>query len=160
MIGDLALMVSKGAQVPGVAQGAIQGGRHVAKQIAAEAKGGSARKPFSYWDKGNMATIGRASAVVATKSVAISGVFAWLMWWVVHIFFLVGFKNRFVVMIGWLSSWLSYKRGARLITGTIRPLPAIRAIGPGGETVMPPAAAVIAVGIGAAAAEPRAELRQ
>ena len=137
VIGDLALMISKGAQVPGVAQGAIQGGRHVAKQIAAEAKGGSARKPFSYWDKGNMATIGRASAVVATKRVAISGVLAWLMWWVVHIFFLVGFKNRLVVMVGWLSSWLSYKRGARLITGPVGALPAVRAIGPGGETLFP-----------------------
>ncbi len=140
VIGDLALVVSKGEQVPGVAQGAIQGGRHVAKQIAAEVKGTPARKPFAYWDKGNMATIGRASAVVATKSVAIHGVFAWLMWWVVHIFFLVGFRSRLLVMLSWVGSWLSYKRGARLITGAVGTLPAVRAITPDGATAMPPAA--------------------
>ncbi len=144
VLGDLALMTSKGAQVPGVAQGALQGGKHVAKQIAAEVRGTPARKPFAYWDKGNMATIGRASAVAATKRVAISGFFAWLMWWAVHIFFLVGFKNRFVVMFSWVSSWLSYKRGARLITGDVGALPRLESIAPDGQPSMPAGAGAVA----------------
>jgi NADH dehydrogenase len=121
VIGDLARMVDKdGAQVPGVAQGAIQGGRHVAAIIA-----GEPRKPFRYHDKGNMATIGRASAVVATKRFALSGVMAWLLWWIVHIFFLVGFRNRALMMMHWGWSWLTFKRGARLITGPVGKLPKI-----------------------------------
>ena len=121
VIGDLARMVDKdGAQVPGVAQGAIQGGRHVAAIIA-----GEPRTPFRYHDKGNMATIGRASAVVATKRFALSGVMAWLLWWIVHIFFLVGFRNRALMMMHWAWSWLTFKRGARLITGPVGKLPKI-----------------------------------
>lgn len=145
VIGDLALMVSAGAQVPGVAQGAIQGGKHVAKQIAAEVKGTPARKPFVYRDKGNMAAIGRASAVASTKHVAISGVVAWLAWWVVHIFFLVGFKNRLVVVFNWITSWLSYTRGSRLITGSVGTLPPVRAITPAGTPSMPAGADAVAL---------------
>jgi len=121
VIGDLARMIDEdGAQVPGVAQGAIQGGRHVAAIIA-----GEPRTPFRYHDKGNMATIGRASAVVATKRFALSGVMAWLLWWIVHIFFLVGFRNRALMMMHWAWSWLTFKRGARLITGPVGKLPKI-----------------------------------
>ncbi len=120
VIGDLAKMVSDGAEVPGVAQGAMQGGKHVAKIIA-----GGKRTPFRYHDKGNLATIGRADAVVATKHVARSGLLAWLLWWVVHITFLVGFRNRVFVMMQWAWSWLTFQRGARLITGPIGVLPAI-----------------------------------
>ena len=121
VIGDLARMINKdGSQVPGVAQGAIQGGRHVAKIIA-----GEPRTPFRYHDKGNMATIGRASAVVATKRFSMSGSFAWMMWWVVHIFFLVGFRNRVLMMAHWGWSWLTFKRGSRLITGPVGKLPAV-----------------------------------
>ncbi len=120
VIGDLAKMISDGAEVPGVAQGALQGGKHVAKIIA-----GGKRTPFHYHDKGNLATIGRADAVVATKHVARSGLLAWLLWWVVHITFLVGFRNRVFVMIQWAWSWLTFQRGARLITGPIGVLPAI-----------------------------------
>ncbi len=121
VIGDLARMLNAdGSQVPGVAQGAIQGGRHVAKIIA-----GEPRTPFRYHDKGNMATIGRASAVVATKRFAMSGSLAWMMWWVVHIFFLVGFRNRVLMMAHWGWSWLTFKRGSRLITGPVGKLPAV-----------------------------------
>ncbi|HEX4456202.1 MAG TPA: NAD(P)/FAD-dependent oxidoreductase [Kofleriaceae bacterium] len=127
-IGDVAKMISDGNEVPGVAQGAIQGGKHVAKIIA-----GGKRKPFHYWDKGNMATIGRAEAVVATKRVAIHGLFAWLMWWAVHIYFLVGFRNRVLVMGSWAWSWLTFKRGARLITGKIGALPVIAEVSGSGR---------------------------
>ena len=121
VIGDLARMLNTdGSQVPGVAQGAIQGGRHVAAIIA-----GEPRKPFRYHDKGNMATIGRASAVVATKRFSLSGVIAWLLWWAVHIFFLVGFRNRALMMMHWAWSWLTFKRGARLITGPVGKLPKV-----------------------------------
>jgi NADH dehydrogenase len=140
VIGDLAKMISEGEQVPGVAQGALQGGKHVGKIITAETKGTSTvekRPAFRYHDKGNMATIGRASAVVATKRFTGSGLFAWLLWWAVHIMFLVGFKNRVLVMFHWAWSWLTFKRGARLITGEVGPLPAVTTIGPDGAVALP-----------------------
>jgi len=141
VIGDLAkMMIAVGAQeeVPGVAQGALQGGRHVANIIATEAAGKRSERPaFRYHDKGNMATIGRAEAVVATKSVAIYGLFAWLMWWAVHIFFLVGFRNRMLVMLTWMWSWLTFQRGARLITGPVGPLPPITTIDRHGQIRLP-----------------------
>jgi len=144
VIGDLAKMISDGVEVPGVAQGAIQGGKHVAKIIDAAARGKTIARPaFRYHDKGNMATIGRASAVVATKRFAIYGLLAWLMWWAVHIFFLVGFRNRVLVIFHWGWSWLTFQRGARLITGDIGPMPAVRTIGPDGEAVLPASAATI-----------------
>jgi NADH:ubiquinone reductase (H+-translocating) len=140
VIGDLANMAATGSEVPGVAQGALQGGRHVARIIAAATEGRTSRPPFRYRDKGNMATIGRASAVIATKRFARHGLLAWLLWWAVHIMFLIGFKNRFLVMFQWAWSWLTFKRGARLITGPIGPLPPVRTIGAGGEVSLPPAA--------------------
>jgi NADH dehydrogenase len=143
VIGDLAKMICNGLQVPGVAQGAMQGGRHVAKIIASEVAGKPERPAFSYRDKGNMATIGRASAVIATKRVAHHGFLAWLLWWAVHIMFLVGFKNRVMAMWHWGWQWLSFKRGARLITGDTGKLPPVRAITPGGEPAMPPGAQAI-----------------
>ena len=148
VVGDLARTVMKdGTQVPGVAQGALQGGAHAAKIIAADVRspGVSGRPAFVYRDKGNMATIGRASAVVATKRVAISGLFAWLMWWAVHIFFLVGFRNRFFVMLQWAWSWITFKRGARLITGSVGALPAVTKIGADGVVTLPATAAPIAL---------------
>ncbi len=143
VIGDLAKMISKGEEVPGVAQGALQGGAHVAKVIAAELANKPMRTEFRYWDKGNMATIGRASAVVATKRVAISGLFAWLMWWAVHIFYLVGYRNRFLVLGHWIWSWITFRRGARLITGDTGHLPAVRTIGPDGMVRLPPGASEV-----------------
>ena len=161
VVGDLAKMMNAdGTMVPGVAQGALQGGKHVGKIIAEEARRGSngnatvgsarqefdyKRPAFRYWDKGNMATIGRASAVIATKRFAKSGLFAWLLWWVVHIMFLVGFRNRILVMFHWAWSWMTFKRGARLITGEIPKLPEIRAIGPNGEAELPAPALAVAI---------------
>ncbi len=143
VIGDLAKMIAEGNEVPGVAQGALQGGKHVAKLIDGLVRGGSARPPFVYWDKGNMATIGRAEAVIATKRFARHGLLAWMLWWVVHIFFLVGFRNRVFMMFHWAWSFLTYKRGSRLITGAIGPLPAVTTIDSHGEVALPAAATSI-----------------
>ncbi len=145
VIGDLARMVSNGAQVPGVAQGAIQGGKLVAKIIASEVAGRPARPAFRYRDKGNMATIGRASAVIATKRFAKHGLLAWLLWWAVHIMFLVGFRNRVFVMLQWAWSWLTFKRGARLITGPVGALPPVRAIAPDGQPALPAPAQLVSL---------------
>lgn len=147
VIGDLAKMVmADGSQVPGVAQGAIQGGKFVARVIDREVRGNATPRPaFRYHDKGNMATIGRAEAVIATKRFARSGLLAWLLWWAIHIVFLVGFRNRFLMMFHWVWQWVTFKRGARLITGKIGPLPPIRAIGRDGQVALPPAASPIAL---------------
>jgi NADH:quinone reductase (non-electrogenic) len=146
VIGDLARMLNAdGTQVPGVAQGALQGGKHAAKIIAAEVAGRPARKAFKYWDKGNMATIGRMSAVIATKRFARHGFLAWMLWWAVHIMFLVGFRNRLLMMAHWAWSWVSYKRGARLITGDVGKLPPVRAITPEGVAAQPRAAEVVSL---------------
>jgi NADH:ubiquinone reductase (H+-translocating) len=145
VIGDLAKMISKGVEVPGVAQGALQGGKHVARIIDGEARGAPKRSPFVYWDKGNMATIGRAEAVIATKRFAKHGLIAWMLWWVVHIFFLVGFRNRVFMMFHWAWSWLTYKRGSRLITGHVGELPPVTTIAADGSVAMPEAAASIAI---------------
>ncbi len=145
VVGDLAKMISKGTEVPGVAQGALQGGKHVARIIASQAKGKPSRPAFEYWDKGNMATIGRADAVIATKRFARAGFLAWMLWWIVHIFFLVGFRNRVYMMFHWGWSWLTYKRGSRLITGSVGELPPVKTIDEHGDVAMPPASAAIAL---------------
>lgn len=148
VIGDLARMVTDGKEVPGVAQGALQSGRHVAASIAAELAAGKAptiegRPPFRYRDKGSMATIGRSSAVVATRRYVGHGHLAYLMWWAVHIMFLVGFRNRLLVMFSWMWSWLTFQRGARLITGAVGELPAVAGIGKGGEPLLDAPANVV-----------------
>lgn len=146
VVGDLAKMVmADGAQVPGVAQGALQGGKHVARLIANGLEGDTARPAFRYHDKGNMATVGRAEAIVATKHFTKHGLLAWLLWWAVHIFFLVGFRNRVYMMFHWAWSWLTFKRGARLITGRIGPLPEIRSIAADGTMRLPPEADPVAL---------------
>ncbi len=123
VIGDLAsLKQAEGTQLPGVAPVAMQEGRWVGKQIAADFAG-APRKPFHYFDKGSLATIGRAAAVADFGKVHISGYFAWLSWLFVHIFFLIGFRNRIIVMIQWAWSYFTYDRSARLITGEGPPLP-------------------------------------
>jgi len=148
VIGDLAKMVMPdGSEVPGVAQGALQGGRYVARLIGAEVRASDGARPvraaFRYHDKGNMATIGRAEAVIVTKHFARHGLLAWLLWWAVHIAALVGFRNRVLVMFHWAWSWLTFKRGARLITGSIGALPTVRSIGRDGQIVLPPEAAAV-----------------
>ena len=90
-----------------------------------------------------MATIGRAEAVIATKRFARHGLLAWLMWWAVHIYFLVGFRNRALVMLHWGWSWLTFQRGARLITGEIGALPPVTTIGADGRIALPSAAETV-----------------
>jgi NADH dehydrogenase len=132
VIGDLAsLKDERGKMLPGVAPVAIQEGQFVAKLIRKElesqggpsfasfAKGAeSGRPPFRYWDKGSLATIGRAAAVAEFGKIHISGFIAWLSWLFVHILFLIGFRNRLLVFIQWAWSYVTYERGARLITGS------------------------------------------
>jgi len=142
VVGDLMRCVDGGKPVPGVCQGAIQGGRHAAAMIVGDLAG-KPRRPFHYKDKGSLATIGRSSAVMQVGKTSRHGFFAWLLWWVIHIFYLIGFKNRFFVMLSWMWSWLSFRRGARLITGAVGPLPAVRGIGPDGHPTLPTAAHTI-----------------
>ena len=126
--------------LPGVAPVAIQEGKFVAKLIREEVERlGSNRNPegaaplsrsvrqgggfdsrpaFHYWDKGSLATIGRAAAVAQFGKIHISGFIAWLSWLFVHILFLIGFRNRLLVFIQWAWSYVTYERGARLITGS------------------------------------------
>ena len=117
VVGDLAALKDEnGKMVPGVAPVAIQEGKFVAKTIRRDL----ARKPrenFHYWDKGSLATIGRAAAIAQFGKIHISGFIAWLSWLFVHIFFLIGFQNRLLVFIQWAWSYFTYERGARLITG-------------------------------------------
>ena len=118
VIGDLAALADEsGKMLPGVAPVAIQQGEWVADTIASDLTNRPRRK-FHYRDKGNLATIGRAAAVAQIGRFQLSGYFAWLAWLVVHIFFLIGFRNRIIVMINWAWAYLTYERGTRLITGT------------------------------------------
>ena len=120
VIGDLASLTrAEGTQLPGVAPVAMQEGKWVARQIAADLAG-NPRSPFRYDDKGSLATIGRAAAVAQFGKVHISGFLAWLSWLFIHIFFLIGFRNRIIVMIQWAWSYFTYDRSARLITGESR----------------------------------------
>jgi NADH dehydrogenase len=117
VIGDLATLKDEhGNMLPGVAPVALQEGRAVAKNIERDLQH-QPRQNFHYFDKGNLATIGRAAAVAQIRKLHISGYFAWLAWLFVHIFFLIGFRNRIIVLIQWAWSYLTYERGARLITG-------------------------------------------
>jgi NADH:ubiquinone reductase (H+-translocating) len=118
VIGDLAAFKDEhGNLLPGVAPVAMQQGRAVAKTIALDLRN-QPRKNFHYVDKGSLATIGRAAAVAQFGRLHISGYFAWLGWLFVHIFFLIGFRNRLIVMLQWAWSYITYERGARLITGS------------------------------------------
>jgi NADH dehydrogenase len=119
VLGDLAHFEQNGKQVPGVAQPAIQMGNHAAKMIAADLQG-KPRPPFHYFDKGDMATIGRLAAVADVKwpfTALLSGWTAWFAWLTVHIFFLIGFRNRFSVLWSWFWNYLTFSGTARLITG-------------------------------------------
>jgi NADH:ubiquinone reductase (H+-translocating) len=112
VIGDLAAVKKRnGELVPGVAPAAIQEGVYVARRIA-----GKTREPFRYRDKGSLATIGRAAAVADFGFLRLSGFLAWFAWLAVHIFFLIGFRNRLLVITEWAWAYLTYQRGARLIT--------------------------------------------
>jgi NADH dehydrogenase len=119
IVGDLARFEDDGALVPGVAPAAMQQGRHAARNILAALEG-RPRQPFHYVDKGMLATIGRGAGIAKIGRVKASGVVAWLLWLFVHIFFLIGFRNRLVVMIQWAWSYFTFDRGARLITEPLR----------------------------------------
>ncbi|PIQ62688.1 MAG: FAD-dependent oxidoreductase [Bacteroidetes bacterium CG12_big_fil_rev_8_21_14_0_65_60_17] len=114
--GDLAHIEGADGPVPGVARAAIQAGVHAAKSIVARLEQKPSH-PFVYRDKGSMATIGRAAAVARIGNWNVHGWLAWVMWLFVHVIFLVGFRNRFQVMMGWAWSYITFQRGARLITG-------------------------------------------
>jgi NADH dehydrogenase len=120
-IGDIALVLQEnGHPVPGVSPAAMQMARHVARIVGDEmdlGRGRAPRPPFKYWDKGTMATIGRSAAVAWIGRLHCSGFFAWLAWLLVHLIFLIGFRNRIAVLFQWTYSYFTYKRGARIITG-------------------------------------------
>ena len=121
VIGDLASIKSDGNTVPGLSPAAMQEGRHAAKNIVRILRG-EPTLPFRYWDKGTLATIGKAAAVGDIGRLHLSGLIAWLMWLFVHIFFLIGFRNRFIVIVEWAWTYIRNDRGARLITGDVEPL--------------------------------------
>jgi NADH dehydrogenase len=120
-VGDMALVLGEdGKPVPGVSPAAMQMARHVERIIENELNSGgkAPRPPFKYWDKGTMATIGRSAAVAEIGKFHISGLFAWLAWLMVHLIFLVGFRNKIAVLFQWFYSYATYKRGARIVFGS------------------------------------------
>ncbi len=122
VIGDLAAVMNEdGSLVPGVAPAAIQEGNHTAKNIQRMARGQLAL-PFRYHDKGSLATIGRAAGVADFGRLQLSGFLAWAAWLGVHLFFLIGFRNRVLVILQWAWAYITFQRGARLITGKTEPL--------------------------------------
>jgi NADH:quinone reductase (non-electrogenic) len=114
--GDLAALTYDGKLVPGVAPAAMQMGRHAAGNIIRMLEG-QPRRPFLYRDKGSLATIGRKAAVADVGGLRMSGLLAWLAWLGIHIFFLIGFRNRAVVIFDWALAYLTYARSARIVLG-------------------------------------------
>ena len=119
-IGDMARFEEKGQVLPGVSPVAMQQARYLAKIIRSECARDDRkpREPFSYFDKGSMATIGRSRAIAEARGIKMRGFIAWLAWLFIHIWYLIGFRNRLAVLLNWTWSYVSYKRGARLITST------------------------------------------
>jgi NADH dehydrogenase len=125
-IGDLASVINKSGQpVPGVSPAAMQMAKHVARIIEAELIHGPARdrpRPaFNYWDRGSMATIGRSAAVAKVGKLEFSGYAAWLAWLIVHLIFLIGFRNKLAVLFNWAYSYFTYKRGMRIVFSVPEP---------------------------------------
>jgi NADH:ubiquinone reductase (H+-translocating) len=115
-VGDTASVIEAGGKpVPGIAPAAKQMGRYVGRVIAARVRGRPAPGPFVYRHLGDLATIGRKSAVVKLGPISLTGFVGWLFWSAVHIYFLIGLRNRFVVALNWLWSYMTFQRGARLI---------------------------------------------
>jgi NADH dehydrogenase len=118
VVGDLATLNNeKGKPLPGVAQVAMQGGAYAAKAIVARLDGPKDLKPFHYFDKGDLAVIGRGSAVANIFGAHLSGWIAWLVWLFIHLMYLVQFQNRLIVFVQWGLQFVTFGRGARLITG-------------------------------------------
>jgi NADH dehydrogenase len=123
VIGDAALVAGPdGAPLPGVAPVAKQQGRYVGQLIGRRLCRDQSSRPFRYRDQGALATIGRHSAIADLGWIRLTGGTAWILWGLVHIFFLIGFRNRVAVFLNWIWAWLTYGRGARLITGDTTPL--------------------------------------
>jgi len=117
VVGDLAALEQDGQLIPGVAPAAMQEGKHTAKNIERVLRG-LPLEPFRYWDRGTFAVIGRGAAVgVLFRKKWLAGFWAWLAWLAIHIAFLIGFRNRALVLLGWAYSYFTFGRGARLITG-------------------------------------------
>ena len=129
VIGDLATITENGKPIPGVAPAAIQGGQHAARQIV-RVLAGKPLEPFHYFDKGSLATIGRSRAVAQFGRLQLSGLVAWWAWLMIHILLLIGFRNRAVILIEWAWAYLTFQRGARLITGEYAELAASAHQGP------------------------------
>jgi NADH dehydrogenase len=110
------LKQENGEPVPGVSPAAMQMGEATAKNILRDLKG-EPRENFTYWDKGTLATIGRKKAVAQLAGMKFRGFIAWMMWLFLHVFFLIGFRNRLAVMLDWFWAYLTRERSARLITG-------------------------------------------
>lgn len=115
VIGDLACLEQDGVPIPGVAQAAIQGGRHAARSVL-RLVAGEATERFRYKDPGSFATIGRGAAVGLVGRTQLSGFIAWIAWLLIHIGFLIGLRNRLAVLLNWAFSYLTWRRGAQLIT--------------------------------------------
>jgi len=124
-----------GGTLPGVSPVAIQMGEYAARTIEGDLAG-RPRRAFSYWDKGQLAVIGRGQAVADIWKLHFSGFFAWLVWIFVHIFFLIGFRNRVLVLLQWAWSYVTYRRGARLITQEVPPAGA--SLSPAGSAAASP----------------------
>ncbi len=133
VIGDTAIVIQDGKPLPGVAPVAMQEGRYVGSLIAQTVAGNSSNAGnantngkvtmpgFHYHDKGSLATVGRSFGIVDIGGFRLYGFFAWVMWLVIHIFYLIGFRNRFLVMFQWAWAYLTFQRGARLITFDLNP---------------------------------------
>jgi len=140
VVGDLALARRvDGKQLPGVAQVAMQGGGYAAKAVIEKLKGVAELPPFRYFDKGDMAVIGRAAAVANVFGFHVSGWPAWILWLFIHLMYLVQFQSRILVFIQWGFQYLTFSRGARLITGTadsdLSPAKGISSAAPFGQPV-------------------------
>ena len=121
VIGDAAgASGTDGKPLPGLAAVAKQEGAYVGNLISRRIEGTGTTTVFRYRDYGTMATIGRSAAVADLRGFRLTGTFAWLLWGLVHIYFLIGFRNRLVVFVNWCWAWLTYARGSRLITGDER----------------------------------------
>jgi NADH dehydrogenase len=158
VIGDLASLRDEktGKAVPGLAPAAMQEGRHAADMVLRRIAG-KPTLPFHYVDKGNLATIGKAAAVADFGFVRLSGFVAWLLWIVVHIAFLIGFRNRAIVLFEWAWAYFTSQRGARLITGDVGRLPSPAR---GRETAAGPDAASRALDRPAETPRDRSPIRQ
>lgn len=123
VVGDTAVLAEP---IPGVAPAAKQMGTHAGRRVAANILGATAPVPFRYRHQGDLATIGRNSAIVSYRGLKLSGRLGWLFWSLVHILFLVGFRSRLIVAVNWLWSYLTLQRSVRLISDAVRPPPSSR----------------------------------